>query len=470
MTDDSITRVNYFEGQFLRTQDFTDEQAYHVAMRRRHNLSQHAWGIVSGLEVVQTEGNFYVQPGAAVDGYGRELILAEKKALPPKAFEAKGSKELDVWLIYDLQSSDQPPQGYAGCVKPTGNGNGNSKSNGQSFYRWQETAQVILERPDADFPNRRQPEGVAVQDRNFDASRTPPDSPQAYWPVFLGQIINDPANPKEPLAVKLDNRPYVGLVGESISAPSGRTLVQLGSEIAEDDKRFVVSTRDESPAQSAGGVQTPRWLPRLAVDKDGEVSVCGDASIYGNLIMAGGSIEFDAGTARADKARPWNIYHLSENGVEELRIEMAAPSTGGITGNNSVVIGAWFKGPDETGQETEMFHPCLTILDDGTVKVDGKLIVTKDITARTIIPAPLSAAAANASASALMSGILATTSRLPAFPTGEGALDTASLGGADAGEAIADRMAADSVMLAAFVVRMKQDHPDETDALRLALS
>ena len=36
---DATSRVHYFEEQFLRTQDYVDEQAYHVAARRRHNIA-----------------------------------------------------------------------------------------------------------------------------------------------------------------------------------------------------------------------------------------------------------------------------------------------------------------------------------------------------------------------------------------------------------------------------------------------
>jgi hypothetical protein len=405
MNDNSISRVHYFEGQFLRTQDFNDEQGYHVAMHRRHNIAHHTWGIVSGLELVQNEGSFFVESGMAVDGYGRELVLPQKTPLSLSAFVDKNSKALEVWLVYDRTGTDKPPAGYAGCATGNGNGNGNR----ESFYRWTERAQIILEKPDAEFPDPRQPKGLIIQDRDFDASRTPPDCPKSYWPVYLGQIINDPTQP-QPFAVNLDNRPYAGLVGNAIDAPSGRARVQIGSERADDKRRFAVFTRDaENPN---------RWRPRLAVHDDGEVKIRGNTSLYGNLTMSGGAIEFEAGSARASNAPPWNIYHLSENGNQELRIEMAAPQAGGLGGRNQVVIGAWFKGIDETGQETEKFHPCLTILDNGTVRIEGDLVVNGRVIARSITPRAVSQAAQNAAASAFTSGIVGTTSRLPELSTG----------------------------------------------------
>lgn len=398
MSDNSISRTHYFEGQFLRTQDFVDEQAYHVAMRRRHNISHHTWGIVSGLELVLEEGNFFVQPGLAVDGYGRELILPQKKPLSSSAFIDKGSNELDVWLTYGLTSSDEAPSGYAGC--------GNGNSNGASFYRWQETANVLLAKP-ADSPDRRLPQDIALSDRDFNATRTPPDGPESSWPVFLGQIIKDPANQQEPLAVRSDDRPYVGLVGESITAPSGRARVQVGSELANDPNRFAVFTRDDNAPQ-------PRnWLPRFEIDVDGEVTVRGDASVEGNLVIAGGAVEFEATNAVDNRAYPWTIYRTADGTTNQLRIEMAAAA--GLQ-KSEVVIGAWFKGPDATGQEKEMFHPCLTIRDDCSVEVGGNLVVKGTITADKVIEGQLSVAASNFAASALASGILSTTGRLPGLP------------------------------------------------------
>lgn len=74
----SIKRLNYFTHQFLREQDFKDEQAYHLEMRRLHNRLLHGWGVVTGLEVQKKgEREITVSPGMAIDKDGRELVLAE---------------------------------------------------------------------------------------------------------------------------------------------------------------------------------------------------------------------------------------------------------------------------------------------------------------------------------------------------------------------------------------------------------
>jgi hypothetical protein len=103
MSNDRVVRVHYFPQQFLRTEDFTEEQAYHLRMRRRHNIAHHTWGIVHGLELRAEEDGLFVLPGLAVDGYGRELILAERRRLLEEEFTQRNTDELWVWLQYGRQ-------------------------------------------------------------------------------------------------------------------------------------------------------------------------------------------------------------------------------------------------------------------------------------------------------------------------------------------------------------------------------
>lgn len=72
----ALKRLNYFNHQFLAEQDFKDEQAYHLDMRRRHNRFLHTWGVADGLEVEKiTEREILVTQGLAIDRDGREIVL-----------------------------------------------------------------------------------------------------------------------------------------------------------------------------------------------------------------------------------------------------------------------------------------------------------------------------------------------------------------------------------------------------------
>ncbi len=71
-----IKRMRYFDQQLLVLKDFTDEQDYHVEMRRRHNRSLHTTGVAAGLDVTKTGvKEVTVKAGMAIDNLGREIAL-----------------------------------------------------------------------------------------------------------------------------------------------------------------------------------------------------------------------------------------------------------------------------------------------------------------------------------------------------------------------------------------------------------
>ena len=80
-----LTRVNPFEGLMVDAQTWADDQTYHRAAARVHQLTSHGWGIVDGLEVVispSAPGTLLVRAGVAVDPLGRTLLLASDTQLP----------------------------------------------------------------------------------------------------------------------------------------------------------------------------------------------------------------------------------------------------------------------------------------------------------------------------------------------------------------------------------------------------
>jgi hypothetical protein len=178
----------------------------------------------------------------------------------------------------------------------------------------------------------------------------------------LGQIVRDPSNPQEPYDVNLDRRPYVGLVGEKIVAPSGRARVDVGVEDASGHHFAVYLSEDD--VLNAGKNQA-----RLNIDENGDVKIRGQTTVDGELHVVDGAAEFGCHQeAEQTAARPWQVYRVCQDGETELRIEMAA----GGEGLNRVVIGFW-------SADDEEFKPCLTIDDGCKVTVHGNLHVKGQI-------------------------------------------------------------------------------------------
>jgi hypothetical protein len=389
--------VHYFERQFLRTQDFVDEQAYHREMQERHQVTEHSWGIVRGLELaLNPDCKPVVQPGIAIDGYGRTLILQMGQTLWDQDFDAKGSDLLDVWLAYGELAGEDAPEGYAGC---------GVDGSAQSYYRTQEQPILFFDAPDPTHPDPRVPPAVPDGDVNFDGTRNAPRSPTAIWPVYLGQAQRKREKPDQPwqYSVSLDGRPYAGLVGEMVRHPTEHAWIEIGTPVGDGqtDTRFAVFLTSLAAQDRTAADGSEDLDPRLEITSAGQISLRGDASLSGNLVIEQGALAFRAQDSQpADDGsqsthpRPWSIYRaqgevqvekaLTNPGqgatapsgntsiTSDLRLEMA----GHNSGKSQVVIGAWGKGPD--GKEA--FQPCLTIDDDCNVTIERNLIVKGFIT------------------------------------------------------------------------------------------
>ena len=72
-------RPRYFSGRLLTPEDLTAEQEYQLGAHRRHLQRLHGFGVIAGMKVtLATSGDtLTVEPGAAIDGHGREIQLRE---------------------------------------------------------------------------------------------------------------------------------------------------------------------------------------------------------------------------------------------------------------------------------------------------------------------------------------------------------------------------------------------------------
>jgi hypothetical protein len=74
-------RNSYFSGQLLTEDDFREEQEYFRGKGKRHNRYLHGYGVVCGLRVVPAGPSqpmcVVVEPGLALDAWGREIVVPE---------------------------------------------------------------------------------------------------------------------------------------------------------------------------------------------------------------------------------------------------------------------------------------------------------------------------------------------------------------------------------------------------------
>ena len=318
-------QVEYHQGQRLTAALFRAEQAYHVTMRERHNLADHDWGIALGLGL--SAG--YVEAGYAIDGYGRELVLPARTQFElTTGFDELGGDSLDVSLVYSR--GIEPPGDYA-VERPV----------------------IQLDRALGQGADRRHPK-VAPGDENFDATRTAPHDTLHPWPVYLGTITRNPADPAKPPVIVTGDRPYIGARAARVFTPSGDASVSLGRDVA------VYAGTASSPVL--------RWAHGSPAQKRG-LEVAGALLLGGDLRVDGGRVVLPhVRPASENKSPAWQLDHVTTTSaagtpVEQLRLVLGPTAAGPAT---EFVIGRF-----ENGQ----FTPCLTVADDGTVTVHGNLVV-----------------------------------------------------------------------------------------------
>lgn len=168
---DEIQRVQYLDRHLLRASDLQAEQAYHREVRWWHNRTFHLHGIVTGLDLnpEQINGQQYivVQPGYALDDWGRELILPHALTLDATLFTPSdpapkpgSSKEYYVVITYDRHP-----------VTPSQTG---SPCESSGLGREIEGSRILL--------LQREPAKGLLADAR------PSDNPRRIVPVLLGRV------------------------------------------------------------------------------------------------------------------------------------------------------------------------------------------------------------------------------------------------------------------------------------------
>src|SRR6185369_13903765 len=123
MATGEIERLHYFQRQYLGADDLEAQQAYHRDMRRRHNVGQHTWGIVTGLDLIEKPNEIdpsaidvFISPGFAIDGFGREIIVSQPTQIDASMLDScTTDAHRAVWIEYAQTHTSFPKPGYEVC-------------------------------------------------------------------------------------------------------------------------------------------------------------------------------------------------------------------------------------------------------------------------------------------------------------------------------------------------------------------
>ena len=342
-------RPRFRERQVVSATELVAEQAYLVDLVRRHRIGGHSWGIVAGLALVPAPDGVLVQPGVAVDGFGRELVVPAPVTLPADAFERLDADAVDVWLLYG-RVADTPPQ------------RGRWECGAGRHSRWREEPCLRVTPSAGAARDPREPPGVGVDGLQFGPQDDPPDGSAPIWPVLLGRLVRDAVAGANGYTVDPAQRPYAGLVGGRIVHPTGSDAVQVGGEPA----RFAVQTADEGGALGD-------WV---TVDLDGNTAIAVNTTLGGDLLLEGSTPEasglaFTPLGAAPTVAAPWRAYRTSATAggrtVNQLRMEIEHPAAKGDPQRYALSVGY----ADAAGA----FVRLLTITSECVVAVDGEVHV-----------------------------------------------------------------------------------------------
>lgn len=111
------SRLRYFDGEFLKTRDFVDEQDYHVDRQTRHEARLHAPGILEGLGVWQTDDqknslSVTVDIGSAADAEGNQILVSRPTEVVLNPVAGDGDYIVDI-KFDEAPTSVQPGSGGA---------------------------------------------------------------------------------------------------------------------------------------------------------------------------------------------------------------------------------------------------------------------------------------------------------------------------------------------------------------------
>jgi hypothetical protein len=286
----TTTRPVFVEGAILSAADLSSLQSTARDRDARHARHLHTPGVCSGLELVAeprttTAGRAYVDvtltAGYAIDGTGRELVVAADQQLSPDRFLADNpnppvepGETFSVWHPVFVRGLDAA---VAGAAQPSTCANGTSRGGVE------EIVEVEFGRPG---------------DTDLDQPVPPPDSGpgDAAWRVLVGFVRLDTAISRfHEVGTSADGVTISGAGARAalVAASAGRLEVRAGAAPASGVPAVLVDADAGGSLTFGTHDGTGGIAPLLQVDSSGNLTAKG--ALKG--VQTAGTVRIVAGTA-----------------------------------------------------------------------------------------------------------------------------------------------------------------------------
>jgi hypothetical protein len=311
---DLIERPSFYEGQILGAADLQAAVDHAAGQMARHERYLHLWGIASGLALAKQDRStagtppvpyveVTIQAGVAIDGTGREVVVADDTPLSEADFDQAnviGGTSATDWFPVFLVGGDQaglvPSFGSLGCS--TG-----------AATRTQEAFGIQFDRPG---------KASGIDNQTAKAASDGPGSNQ--WRVLVGFVqwdrtiskFKDIATKDQGIGLR-----YAGVRADEVAARGGALVLRTAGRTEAGKSAVIMDDANGGELrfglQNAAGVVTPVFT----------VNAKGDVKAEGKIqgAVTPNSVQVQSGTAMHGVVLPL------PPGVTE---EMVAPGKGTV--------------------------------------------------------------------------------------------------------------------------------------------
>ncbi len=331
----AAVRPQFKDGDYLSADELEEIIAYLRSNDARQNLGQHSWGVAVGLDLVSspispTAVDYFVQPGVAIDGYGRLIVVQSPTRLDPAQFSGVGSGLVDVWIRYDQADFMATRPGFNNC-----NENDSYTRISEGFRLVFGSKGSVIQRESGVIVNEAlvtdardalrvvDPDAPLLLDGAVPHQEFPEDDTTALWLVPLGHVrwsaatnsflpLVDPAEVEalqsgagtktpdqvyEALMQSRAKRRMLGVVAESVFAADGLIRLRERKVPADPANGNDAVSRAQAIQSRDMHVCEGQLKPKELVWLEGNVRIKGDARLLN------GRLEFRDGEGRDYIAR-----------------------------------------------------------------------------------------------------------------------------------------------------------------------